>query len=285
MATALVCGPANDLLAKDIAGLLIARRHRVVQLTCWSDVRLTFGYSGNAGFSSLITTRDRQVVSLEEISLVIYRGIPSVHSRLPSRSRRYAQYEWQAAFSVVTSLGHCPVLNSPFPLTPGGDYHHVTNGGWRVLIQNRLGLKKARAATLSNFCPLRADGAFGVIAERPASVSDLELAQSGFELLSIGRMRTDQVPLYWIVAELVVSEKCLDLGSGFVVPGEFGSECRNFAEACAHACKLQLGTLWLFPDENDAWYPGGFDPFPQQRHIQGDGVTIAAAVCDRFLHD
>ena len=129
----------------------------------------------------------------------------------------------------------------------------------------------------------RSTGNFGLIANGPAKQHELDLSKSGLELLSTRRLRTYRVPLYWIVGESVVLQKSLDLISGVTRDARFDADCLKFAETCARAARLEFGTLWIFPDSDGGWHPGGLDLFPPQQYL-GDGeMKMAAAIYDRYV--
>ncbi|HEX2844660.1 MAG TPA: hypothetical protein VHP64_05370 [Candidatus Limnocylindria bacterium] len=308
MGTSLIIGHPDDLIATAVAKLLEARNRPVAKLTRWSDARISFG-SGPAGAeptaattatataaataataataaglrSSLVMRAPRKEIPLEDLSMVLYRGIPAINSKLSRRSQRYAQEEWQAALSVLSCVHGCPVLNSPFPDNPAGRDHHTTHAGWRARGARALETRGLAPSSMSNLVtPTLGSYAVGLICNGPARVRDLEQARQGFELLSIRRLRSQRVPLYWIVGGAVILEKTLDLRSGAVADGKFGDPALGFAEQCARIAGLGLGTLWLFPGPDDRWCLGGLDRFPPSHHLDGGEAVVAAAICDRY---
>ncbi|HSJ63651.1 MAG TPA: hypothetical protein VK922_07040 [Gemmatimonadaceae bacterium] len=284
MGTSLIIGHPGDPIAEAVAKLLEARNRPVARLTRWSDVRISFGSAPDAGLrSSLVMRAPRKEIPLEDISMVLYRGIPAINSKLSRRSQRYAQEEWQAALSVLTCWHGCPVLSSPFPDNPAGRGHYTTHAGWRARVARALEMRGLAPSSMSNLvAPTLGAYAVGLICNGPARVRDLEQARQGFELLSIRRLRSQRVPLFWIVGGAVVLEKTLDLRSGAVGDARFGDEAARFAEQCARIAGLDLGTLWLFPDPDDRWCLGGLDRFPPSHHLDGGEAVVAAAICDRY---
>jgi hypothetical protein len=285
MGTALIIGHPGDLIVTAVARLLEARNRPVTKLTRWSDVRISFSDAGAAaGFrASMVMRSPRKEIPLEDISMVLYRGIPAINSKLSRRSQRYAQEEWQAALSALTCLHGCPVLNSPFPDNPAGRGHCTTHAGWRARVSRALETPELAPSSMSNLvAPTFGAYAVGLICNGPARARDLGQARQGFELLSIRRLRSQRVPLYWIVGGAVVLEKSLDLRSGAVGDAGFGDTASRFAEQYARLAGLDLGTLWLFPDPDDRWHLGGVDRFPPSHHLDGGEAVVAAAICDRY---
>jgi hypothetical protein len=256
----------------------------VAQILRWSDARISFGWEPGEGHVASLAVPSHHPIPLPEISLVICRGTPAVHSKLPARSRRYAEDEWNAALSLVTSLPLCPILNSPFPVSPAARGYHTSNSGRRLSCERPRGSAgDLPAACLSNLVPPAGEeSVLGVVANRPAAPKDLALAAQGFELLALRRLPHHRVPLFWIVNRSVVLEKSLDLNSGAVSSARFGPDCVRVAEGYAQRAGIAFGTLWLFPRADGGWQLGGFDLFPPQQHARGDERVVAAAICEHY---
>lgn len=267
-----------------MARALTGRTWQVAQLLRWSDARISFGWERSEGNFASLAVPSNHTIPLQEISLVICRGIPAVHSKLPARTRRYAEDEWNAALSLVTSLPLCPILNSPFPVSPAARGDHTSNSGRRLSCERSRGLSgDVPPACLSNLVPPAGEeSVLGVVANRPAAPEDLERAVLGFELLALRRLPSHRVPLYWIVNRSVVLEKSLDLDSGAVSSARFGSDCVRVAEGYAQRAGIAFGTLWLFPRADGGWQLGGFDLFPPQHHARGNERVLAAAICEHY---
>jgi hypothetical protein len=283
MGVSLIVAQSEDRIASSVAETLIARNRPVARLTRWSDAEISFGHEGDLAFSSLRMKVDGRRILLSDVSLVLYRGIPAVNRALRKRSREYAQDEWHAALSVVTSLDNCPILNSPFPQTASGRDHRTTPGGRRLAVDRVLSSPFRAPGCISNLvAPAEGGYTFSVIENGALTETVLNQAKSGFELLSMRSLRDHRVPLYWIVGGSVVLTKCLDLESSSVRNGELGTDGVRFAEECARAANLALGILWLFLDVDGQWRFGGFDRFPPQQYLGGDEMILATAICDRY---
>jgi hypothetical protein len=282
MGLCLIISHPDDLIARTLYDVLSAAKRPVAALTRWSDVQISFGYNGVETVSSLILMPARQEIPLQDLSLVFYRGGLAVHSRLPRRTQQYAQDEWQSALSIVTALECCPVLNSPFPDRPNGEGYMTTNSGRRLALARKLGIATPRGRISNIEAPLPGAPTFGAIANGPGDDEALEQARLGLELLSSKPLRRADVPLFWVVGGSVIVQKALDLDSGTVTSATFGEECVRFAEECARACDLAFGTLWLFPDEDGGWLPGGYDRFPPQQYLDGS-VTMVAIEVSEFI--
>jgi hypothetical protein len=277
MTAAVVIGHPDDTLANATYSALAARSRRVFRVSRWRDVRVCFGCDGGQ------LSVNGSWLALAEISLVVYRGIPTVHSALSARTREYAQGEWQAALAAITTLEHCPVLNSPYPTDAAGSVFFTTHGGRRRWLEERLAYGGRPSGCLSNLDrPPRNGAAFGFIAGGPATKADIEWSQSGLEVLSVRRFGAATVPFYCIVGQSVVGEKALDLRTGEVRRRKWGQAMNAFAERCAQALGLRFGAVWLYPDGDGGCAPGGFDLFPPQRRLAGDEAKLAAAICEKY---